>query len=234
MDFETLEKTLGFKEFLDFLFERKKSIQVCGFFNTEANINLSDYFPQRVFSKKRTNEFLAGRVCALRAVHQLHFFTDFISIGKNNIPLWPKDLIGSITHCENFAAAEVAYKKDLTGIGIDAEKIFDSKTAHLIEKVVLQKSERVFLDYLDFNQLITLFYSAKESTFKAINSVSPIFLDFSDLQLTRLDLKKFSFEIELKNKTKKLPKFPKFYGDYLFKNSIFYTRIEIPRGNIHP
>ncbi len=71
--------------------------------------------------EKRKREFAIARTCAHRAVMKLGFPPSPILRGSNGQPRWPRGVVGSITHCEDYFAAAAARFEDMTAIGIDAE-----------------------------------------------------------------------------------------------------------------
>lgn len=97
--------------------------------------------------------------------------------GPSRAPIWPRGLIGSITHCEKYCAAAVAETKDLVAIGIDAEPWREFPLdirAHIATEQEYALSD---LDKADPRSLAVLF-SAKESVFKALNPATGLFFDF--------------------------------------------------------
>lgn len=69
----------------------------------------------------RVAEFATGRSCAHEALELLGRPTAGIGRGERGEPLWPRGVVGSITHCEGLRAAAVARSADVLGLGIDAE-----------------------------------------------------------------------------------------------------------------
>ena len=93
---------------------------------TRADVSESELFPaeEALIARavpKRRREFVAGRVCARRALARLGCEPMPLLAGPNREPLWPAGVVGSITHCEGFRAAVVARADDVPSIGIDAE-----------------------------------------------------------------------------------------------------------------
>ena len=70
---------------------------------------------------KRRREFLAGRACARAALTDLGLPRRPILSGPKGEPLWPAGIVGSITHCDGYAACAVARSADLLSLGVDAE-----------------------------------------------------------------------------------------------------------------
>lgn len=71
--------------------------------------------------EKRRQEFRAGRQCARRALAELGAPAGALPVMPSRAPRWPEGVVGSITHCAGLAAAAVAWSRDLSGLGLDAE-----------------------------------------------------------------------------------------------------------------
>ncbi len=138
--------------------------------------------------KKRQKEFQAGRHCAREALAQLGIHHFPVLSGNKREPLWPKGIIGSITHCHNYCAVAVCSSQTFKGIGIDVEK----KTP--LEKSVLDlictESEQTWLKKNNLTETFwsKIFFSAKECLYKSYYPITHQYLDFLEAE--------FSFNIE--------------------------------------
>jgi len=228
MNLKGLEESLE----LTYIFSKpvleKKSKQVSANFNPKAKLNLKKIDPTlKSFSEKRLNEFIAGRICALKVINEIVPFKTFLQRGKDNLPLWPTEIVGSITHSGPYVSAAAALRTDVLSLGIDSEEIFDQKTAKDLVKEILNPDEKKFLSFHNFREIITLIYSAKESVFKALYPINHFFLNFSDLKVESINFSEKTFEIALrKNKL-----FSNFLikGKFQISSAYVYTGIEIPR-----
>jgi len=107
--------------------------------------------------------------------------------GEHQEPLWPGGVVGSITHCRNYAAAAVARKwAGIVALGIDAEP-HTALGAHVVSAVV-RPDERAGLvearaarPDIHWEHVI---FSAKEALFKAWWPMTGRRLDFSDAGVT--------------------------------------------------
>src|SRR5688572_26867326 len=61
--------------------------------------------------EKRRMEFNAGRVCAHRALVRLGVKSCAILVGKKRQPLWPDNVVGSITHDGDHCVVVVGHKE---------------------------------------------------------------------------------------------------------------------------
>ena len=149
-----------------------------------------DLYPEEVASlghaivEKRRKEFSAGRACAHRAMTLLNREAVPIPIGAHREPVWPAGLIGSITHCNGFCGAALALTSKITSVGIDAEPNSPLPTG--VASLVLRKEER---EQVNRHQSTTIamdkiFFSAKESIYKAWYYLEQDWLDFNDVTIT--------------------------------------------------
>jgi len=184
----------------------------CEVSNNNSNITKVHYKETQIIqnaSKHRQREFLEGRNCAHLALAQLNFTESIaILIGENREPLWPDQMVGSITHCDNYCAAAVTDCKKVLGIGIDAElnkKLPNNLILTTQTKNEINLNKGLILENYE-NCINKLVFSAKESAFKFIYPFIQHYINFKDLEV-RLDFDSKSFSIvfltsELKSKFK--------------------------------
>lgn len=130
---------------------------------------------------KRQAEHLAGRYCAKQALKQ-HFSENQeicdIPSGKHREPMWPANVLGSITHTNTYALCAIGDSESFHGIGIDMEEILGINCAKELAEQIHNQQELKLLMLNNFstNLATTLLFSAKESIFKALyNNVSEYF-----------------------------------------------------------
>jgi 4'-phosphopantetheinyl transferase EntD len=70
---------------------------------------------------QRRHEFIVARSCARQALRRLGAPAGAIPKGPAGEPQWPPGVVGSITHCAGYAAAAVAWRGRMLGLGVDAE-----------------------------------------------------------------------------------------------------------------
>jgi 4'-phosphopantetheinyl transferase EntD len=118
---------------------------------------------------RRQREFATGRVCARRAIASMGRRPVAIGRGEQGEPLWPRGVIGSITHCDGYRGAAVAPADALLTIGIDAEPR-QSLAPGLLGSIAV-RSEIEQIRELTSGDPDTpwdrLLFSAKESLYKA-------------------------------------------------------------------
>lgn len=118
---------------------------------------------------KRRAEFLAGRICAAAILRDFGAINTHVGIGDQREPLWPDDLVGSISHSSRRAVAMAASINERIGIGVDVECSIAGATRQQIESQILNRDERSLLAHRgrQVKDLFTLIFSVKESFFKA-------------------------------------------------------------------
>src|SRR5687768_1275114 len=84
--------------------------------------------------ESRRRDFTAGRVCARRAMADLGLPTVPVPSADDRSPVWPADVVGTITHTRGYAAAAAARAAEVRSVGMDAEqhKILEAGVRRLI------------------------------------------------------------------------------------------------------
>jgi 4'-phosphopantetheinyl transferase EntD len=136
---------------------------------------------------RRRREFTTVRACARRAFAELRIPPAPILPGERGAPVWPAGVVGSMTHCEGYRAAAVAYAGDLATIGIDAEPNLPIRSSGTRELVTVPE-ERAWLSALRVRRPEVswdrLVFSAKESVYKAWFPLTGRWLDFDQAVVT--------------------------------------------------
>lgn len=134
----------------------------------------------------RRRSFITGRACARRALAGLGIDPVAIRADPRGAPLWPANVVGSITHCEGYRASAVAWRHRVVCLGIDAEP-HDSLPTGVLSSIAL-RGERIALGQLAaFDSRISwdrLLFSAKETIYKAWYPLTGRWLGFMDAQVT--------------------------------------------------
>lgn len=135
---------------------------------------------------KRRSEFTTVRHCARTALAALDMPPAPILRGDRGAPIWPRGIVGSLTHCAGYRAAAVARDADVTGIGIDAE-VHGPLPDGVFDLVSLPE-EREHLTDLAAEHPETwwerLLFSAKESVYKVWFPRTGEWLGFEEASLT--------------------------------------------------
>jgi 4'-phosphopantetheinyl transferase EntD len=135
--------------------------------------------------KKRRDEFACGRSCARRALIRMGLMPSAIFVGAGREPLWPPSITGSITHCDGYCAAAIASMRTTRSIGIDVERIttLEESLLHLIAAPAEQRHLMGLCQHFE-GPWRTLFFSIKESLFKAWYPLTGSWLDFDQARVT--------------------------------------------------
>jgi len=135
--------------------------------------------------EKRRREFAAGRACARKALEHFGIYDHPLLVGPDRAPVWPANIVGSITHCKGFVGAAVAREGVIRGIGVDAERAHPLDRASV--SLICSPQEREWIrvtappDYTDWPKLM---FSAKEAAYKCLAPWCKRPLGFRDLEIT--------------------------------------------------
>lgn len=135
---------------------------------------------------KRRLEFTAGRHYARTALQALGAELSPIAVSSDRCPIWPRGIVGSITHTDHYAAAALAKASEFDGIGIDLEHLV-SLTSQMVDLVTTDTerqswTKRAWRPELR-NELALLTFSAKEAAFKAYYPLCRRMLKFKDIEI---------------------------------------------------
>jgi 4'-phosphopantetheinyl transferase EntD len=91
--------------------------------------------------EKRRREFVTARACAREALSRLGLPAQAIPAGARGEPLWPRGVVGAITHCTGYRACAVAPVSELLTIGVDAE-VDDALPPDVLGDIALAEERR--------------------------------------------------------------------------------------------
>jgi enterobactin synthetase component D / holo-[acyl-carrier protein] synthase len=132
--------------------------------------------------EKRRREFVTARACAREALAQLGQSPQAILSGSRGEPLWPRGIVGSITHCDGYRACAVARTDDLLTVGVDAEPN-QSLPDGLLGDIALPEEREALRTLAGEEPGISwdrLLFSAKEAVYKAWYPLAERWLGFED------------------------------------------------------
>lgn len=96
--------------------------------------------------------------------------------------MWPRGIVGSLTHCDGYRAAALGHKLRFRSIGIDAEP-HDTLPDGVLDSVTLPQ-EREWLKTTDSAlHLDRLLFCAKEATYKAWFPLTLRWLGFEEAHI---------------------------------------------------
>ncbi len=133
---------------------------------------------------RRKEEFSTGRWCARQALLDLGVPPSPILVGRWREPLWPAEVVGSITHATSLCAAVVAPSELWQGIGIDvldvqvAGQLLKDASGLFAQEEEKRSARAVAPASVDPHALL---FSAKESAIKAVSGRLQRFVDFREV-----------------------------------------------------
>lgn len=174
---------------------------------------------------KRRFEFGTARACAREAMRSLGVEPGPILPGPKREPIWPQDIVGSLTHCAGYRAAALARTSDFQTIGIDAEPHAPAPDGVLEAIAIPAELRRMPGLRVDDPKICwdRLLFSAKETTYKAWYPVTKRWLGFEDADITLNADGTFHSRILL-------PDTPiaGFTGKWLVQGDVLVTAIAVP------
>lgn len=179
------------------------------------------------FHPERRKEFILGRVCAARAMEKLTGdarLGHFLPIGEAKEPLWPRGLVGSITH--NRSQVICAISNQLKGIGIDLEE--RGRLKENVSKKILHADDLETHDLFEVQDLHTLIFSGKESLYKTLHPIVGKYFGFFSAAVTSVGDHTFIIELLEKLSENYSPASEcLFQGVYQMDESSIFTAIEL-------
>jgi 4'-phosphopantetheinyl transferase EntD len=182
--------------------------------------------------QKRRESFTAGRTCARQALRAIGMPEVPILRGREQEPIWPEGIVGSITHCDAYCAAALAYDRDFISLGIDAETnepLTDGVLALVALQAEIDWLRRAPKSFLCWDKLL---FSIKESVYKSWYPLARCWLGFEQV-LVAIEPETESFIATVLSPTSaQAPRdMLSFQGRYLVEESLIVTAICISR---HP
>lgn len=149
---------------------------------------------------RRQVDFLAGRLCAQRALQAAGFEGNVeIATGEHGAPIWPANFLGSISHCDGFAIASVARAQRIAALGIDVERQMSVEVASEIRGQLATDQElAVGRHAMSPEAWLTVLFSGKESLYKALYPSVGRYFDFLDATAVHLDACAGTFTLGLR------------------------------------
>lgn len=167
---------------------------------------------------KRVNEFRAGRHCARHALRKLGIENFELLKGPNREPIWPKGVVGSISHSEKYAAAAVASSKMFKSLGIDIEGAKPLADG-LCHTIATPDEIRMLTTLPGEWPWDTLLFSAKESFYKAWFPLTRKVLEFHDV---RVDIEPMAERFGIQILKKEYPPL-NIIGRFVFTEDMIWT-----------
>ncbi|MGR3218660.1 MAG: 4'-phosphopantetheinyl transferase family protein [Candidatus Anammoxibacter sp.] len=182
-------------------------------------------FVQNV-AQKRRSDFTAGRLCARKALTQLGIDKFPIKMDKDRSPVWPAEIVGSISHTDGFCGVAVALKSKAESLGLDVERL--DRLSDKCWYLICTDSEISWIKSLPENRqqdIATLIFSAKECFYKCQYIINKCWVGFHDAEISvnpGLDNGKFEIRL-LKDISNSFLKETSFKGKYVFKDRFIFS-----------
>ncbi|TCK24510.1 4'-phosphopantetheinyl transferase family protein [Pseudonocardia endophytica] len=136
--------------------------------------------------ESRRSEVATVRHLARRALGRIGQAPVPIPVNRRGAPRWPDGVVGSMTHCAGYRAAAVAQACATASLGVDAET--DAALSDGVLDTVTLPSERSRIARLAARHPDVhwdrLWFSAKESVFKAWYPLTGLELDFDEADIS--------------------------------------------------
>ncbi|UGT63578.1 4'-phosphopantetheinyl transferase Npt [Nocardia asteroides] len=133
--------------------------------------------------EKRRRDFIGARHCARQALAQLGEPEVPIGKGERGMPLFPRGIVGSLTHCDGYRAAALAHALRFRSVGIDAEPHAELPDG-VLDSVSLPEERQWLRETGSPLHLDRLLFCAKEATYKAWFPLTLRWLGFEDAHIT--------------------------------------------------
>jgi 4'-phosphopantetheinyl transferase EntD len=128
----------------------------------------------------RQREFAAGRAAARIAMAQLGLPPVAIPAAPDRAPLWPKGIMGSISHTGLLCAAVVSTGSQSPGLDIEQ----DTPLSRSLLSTICSPSEQQRIAGPDQLWLAKLVFSAKEAVYKAQYPLTGMLFGFDHIDIT--------------------------------------------------
>lgn len=135
-------------------------------------------------SPKRQREFLSGRAAARRALARLGVEAYDLLSGSAREPIWPPQLIGSISHTAEFCIVATAPRARVTALGLDCEPDDDLDEGLWARVCTPAEREWLWEQESEYRgRWARLIFCAKEAAYKYQHPLTHAFLGFQDLSV---------------------------------------------------
>lgn len=131
---------------------------------------------------KRLSDFRASRYCAKQILEKFGIHNYPLLINEHRAPIWPNQLVGSLSHTKNFCFGVIARGLDIKAIGIDVEVNKPLKD-DLLKLICTAKDQNYFKLYSSPNHAATIIFSIKESIFKCLHPIYKKWIDFKEVDV---------------------------------------------------
>jgi 4'-phosphopantetheinyl transferase EntD len=183
--------------------------------------------------RKRRESFTAGRTCARQALRAMGMPEVPILRGREQEPIWPDGIVGSITHCDGYCAAALGYSRDFISLGIDAETnepLPDDVLGLIALEAEVDWLRRAPKSFFCWDKVL---FSIKESVYKTWYPVTRCWLGFEQVAVS-IEPETDSFIATVLSPTSfQAPRdMLSFQGRYLVEESLIMTAVCVPKRRL--
>ncbi len=170
-------------------------------------------------SPRRREEFALGRALSREVLKNLGIVKSPLLIDPpTGAPLWPKGVVGSISHSKGLVLVVAALSSEVLSLGVDVEQL--GRLKPVLWPRILTAADSLWLKNQELskqNDLATLIFSAKEAFYKYQYPLTKKWLGFQDLSM-RVDIdQKNLFAYPISNEL------PDSVGRFLLSSSGVYS-----------
>jgi len=160
----------------------KNGIQLAGVHPLEVEIGNS------FLSAGRRAEFFTGRRCAHAAMREAGYPALPILRNRDRSPLWPLNILGSISHGAALAAAIIRRPhQPLIGLGIDIEDLSRNVRSDITRHTLTPRElERWGGGSGQLSREAHIIFSIKEAIYKCFAPIHGVQLGFQDAEITAI------------------------------------------------
>jgi 4'-phosphopantetheinyl transferase EntD len=179
---------------------------------------------------RRRREFTTVRHCARQALAELGIAPVPIVSGERGAPVWPAEVVGSMTHCEGYRAAVLGRVSQFATLGVDAEP--HAPLPEGVLDAIGLPAERDRIAALTAADPTTcwdrLLFSAKESVYKAWFPLTARWLDFEEADIVLDPAGTFVARLLVPGPVLGGEQVTAFHGRFLVERGLLATAISIP------
>jgi len=168
----------------------------------------------------RRREFTCGRLCARRALGRLAVDSFPLVVGPDRAPLWPPEVVGSLTHTAGLCSVVVARRGPVEGLGLDIEQA-SALDVDLVGEIC-SAGELACLSgapappSTDWPKVL---FSIKEAVFKCVYPVVGRYFGFHEVEIQVTDDQRF----EVRSRIPELPPHIKPRGRFVVEGGLIFA-----------
>lgn len=166
----------------------------CSFASDKAGIDLAGVHPLEIeignafLSASRRVEFFSGRRCAHAAMKAAGYPALPILRHRDRSPLWPLNILGSISHGASLAAAIIRNPhQPMIGLGLDIEDLSRDVRSDITRHTLTPaERDRWASGSGQLSREARIIFSIKEAIYKCYFPIARVPLGFQDAEITEI------------------------------------------------